>query len=116
MKAFKEPAKLADRVIAPGDGAAEPGVTTANLIEPAKLATDVGSGQCESHFDLARVDGCIFALAHFVGWAVVLMLLFPRLGRAIAWGYHSVRQLHKLVERLLWAAASSGHRECTENR
>ena len=67
MKAFKEPAKLADRVIAPGDGAAEPGVTTANLIEPAKLATDVGSGQCESHFDLARVDGCIFVSCPLCG-------------------------------------------------
>ncbi|MGH9872805.1 MAG: hypothetical protein ACRD9S_10095 [Pyrinomonadaceae bacterium] len=41
MKAFEEPGKLADRVIAPGDGAAEPGVKTANLTEPAKLATDV---------------------------------------------------------------------------
>ncbi|MGH9874719.1 MAG: hypothetical protein ACRD9S_19875 [Pyrinomonadaceae bacterium] len=49
MKAFKKPAKLAGRVIAPGDGTAEPGVTTANLTEPAELATDVLSGHVKVH-------------------------------------------------------------------
>ena len=40
MKAFNQPAKRADRVIAPGEGAAEPGVTKQDLTEPAKLAID----------------------------------------------------------------------------
>ena len=40
IRACTEPAKLADRVIAPGEGSAEPGVTIANPTEPAKLATD----------------------------------------------------------------------------
>ena len=62
MKAFKEPAKLADRVIASGDGVAEPGVTTATLTEPAKLATDVAKRPRELHFVLARVNACMFRL------------------------------------------------------
>jgi len=41
-KSFNEPAKLAGRVVAPGDGEAEPGVTAINFREPAKLATDAG--------------------------------------------------------------------------
>ncbi len=40
MKPSNQPAKLADRVIAPGDGEAEPGVSAKKLGEPAKLATD----------------------------------------------------------------------------
>ena len=41
-KSFTKPAKQAERVIAPGDGEAEPGVTAGNFKEPAKLATDGG--------------------------------------------------------------------------
>ena len=37
---FNEPAKQAERVLAPGEGEAEPGVRTTNFREPAKLATD----------------------------------------------------------------------------
>ena len=37
---FNEPAKRARRVIAPGDGKAEPGVMDINFREPAKRATD----------------------------------------------------------------------------
>jgi hypothetical protein len=36
-KSFNQPAKLAERVLAPGDGGAEPGVTATNFREPAKL-------------------------------------------------------------------------------
>jgi len=39
-KPLNQPAKQADRVLAPGDGEAEPGVTITNLMEPAKRATD----------------------------------------------------------------------------
>src|SRR4029450_11794572 len=60
-----EPAKLAERVLAPGDGEAEPGVTATNLREPAQLATDAVdarkplSPSCFSH---------VSSVAHFVGW------------------------------------------------
>ena len=43
-KSFNQPAKLAERVLAPGDGEAEPGVTAGNFKEPAKLATDGFAG------------------------------------------------------------------------
>ena len=39
-KTITEPAKLADRVIAPGEGSAEPGVNFSKSTKPAKLATD----------------------------------------------------------------------------
>ena len=44
-KASHEPAKLAERVIAPGE-AAEPRVTAKNGTEPAKWATDDESVRC----------------------------------------------------------------------
>ena len=37
------------------------------------------------------------SVAHFVA-GTRFRIVFPRLGRAIAWGYHSVRQLRRLVE------------------
>jgi hypothetical protein len=39
-KPLNQPAKLAERVVASGDGEAEPGVTATDFQEPAKLATD----------------------------------------------------------------------------
>ena len=39
-KSLNQPAKLAMRVLAPGDGEAEPGVTAADFRETAKLATE----------------------------------------------------------------------------
>ena len=39
-ESFNEPAKLAERVLAPGDGEAEPGVTDSHFREPAKPARD----------------------------------------------------------------------------
>ena len=39
-KPFDEPAKQAARMLAPGDGEAEPGVTGQRENEPAKLATE----------------------------------------------------------------------------
>ena len=42
-KSLNQPAKLAVRVLAPGDGEAESGVTAIDFREPAKLATE-GSG------------------------------------------------------------------------
>ena len=76
-KSFNQPAKLAERVLAPGDGEAEPGVIASNFREPAKLATDGsrGSSTCLQ----------VSSVAHFVGWDVCLVR-FSRLGFAIAWG------------------------------
>ena len=39
----------------------------------------------------------VSSVAHFVG-SDVSWVRFPRLGFAFAWGYHSVRQLRRLVE------------------
>jgi hypothetical protein len=81
---FIQPAKQAERVLAPGDGEAEPGVTATNFREPAKLATDGGwfffvMKTFESGFSL------VSSVAHFVGLDVG-WVRFPRLGFAIAWG------------------------------
>ncbi|HYU99431.1 MAG TPA: hypothetical protein VE977_11420 [Pyrinomonadaceae bacterium] len=81
-ESFNEPAKLAERVIAPGDGEAEPGVTASNFGEPAKLAKDGSRGierpSVQSFLHVASV-------AHFVG-SDAFWVRFPRLGFAIAWG------------------------------
>jgi len=73
-KPFNQPAQLAARVLAPGDGEAEPGVTATIVGEPAKLATDP-SRAIFARFICRplRGLGC-------VGFG------FPRLGFAIAWG------------------------------
>jgi hypothetical protein len=42
MKPSNEPAKLADRVIAPGDGPAEPGERNRKRVRATKCATDAG--------------------------------------------------------------------------
>ena len=93
---FKQPAKLADRVLAPGDGEAEPGVTATNFREPAKLATDSSRVLCSEQ---SRVQDVV---ARFICRPLrglgSLLGSFPRLGFAVAWGYHSVRQLRWLVE------------------
>ena len=70
-KSSNEPAKQAERVLAPGDGEAEPGVTAGNFKEPAKLATDGGR-----HILLNKnPESTIFlhhaSDAHFVGWVLV---------------------------------------------
>ena len=59
-ESFHEPAKRAERVLAPGDGDAEPGVTASNFREPAKLATDETRGSPNCFLYVSRV-------AHFVG-------------------------------------------------
>ena len=49
-KPFNQPAKRAERVLAPADGEAEPGVTATLFAEPAKLARRVlapGDGEAE---------------------------------------------------------------------
>ena len=67
-KSFNQPAKLAERVLAPGDGEAEPGVIASNFREPAKLATDAGRKSAieNSKFKLFFVQ--LSSVAHFVGW------------------------------------------------
>jgi hypothetical protein len=76
-KPLNQPAKLAERVLAPGDGEAEPGVTASNFREPAKRATDGSRGSPTCLHDSS--------VAPFVGWDVC-GVRFPRLGFAIAWG------------------------------
>ncbi|MGI9065878.1 MAG: hypothetical protein ACR2HX_05665 [Pyrinomonadaceae bacterium] len=68
MKASNQPAKLADRVIAPGDGAAEPGVSAKKLREPAKLATDGWSSGYVTIYMITRLNYLRgSSVAHFVG-------------------------------------------------
>ncbi|HYU99452.1 MAG TPA: hypothetical protein VE977_11525 [Pyrinomonadaceae bacterium] len=59
-----EPAEQAERVLAPGDGEAEPGVTATNFQEPAKLATDSSLGGPSAHFVGQEVSGAVSP-----GWA-----------------------------------------------
>jgi hypothetical protein len=66
MKAPNEPAKLAERAIAPGE-AAEPGVTVKNSIEPAKLATDLWSLRYVESAWSIRGYFEVSSVAHFVG-------------------------------------------------
>jgi len=40
MSDFNQPAKLAERMLAPGDGKAEPGVNCPHPSQPTKWATD----------------------------------------------------------------------------
>src|SRR6185369_10599752 len=55
---FNQPAKRAERVLAPGDGEAEPGVTATIFGEPAKLATDPGRAIfCTFHLSPASRAG-----------------------------------------------------------
>ena len=49
VESFSEPAKQAERVVAPGDGEAEPGVTSNTRSKPTKWATD-------ETFKVARTD------------------------------------------------------------
>src|SRR5258706_3294902 len=70
-KPVNQPAKLAERALAPGDGEAEPGVTATSSREPAKLATDGAGVLCSEQ---AKVQD-VFArssVAHFVGWDPLL--------------------------------------------
>jgi len=73
-KPFNQPAKLAAKVLAPGDGEAEPGVMATIFGEPAQPATDP-SRAIFARFICRplRGLGCVW-------------VLFPRLGFAIAWG------------------------------
>ncbi len=67
-KRFNQPAKQAVRVLAPGDGEAEPGVkATTNFKEPAKQAT-VGS---RSIFVMSPALLHVSSVAHFVGSEVL---------------------------------------------
>jgi hypothetical protein len=79
-KSLNQPAKLAERVLAPGDGEAEPGEPNQPKSQPTKWATDETrknqSGLKVFHYTLCRqlrrlseIGGC-----------------YPRLGFAIAWG------------------------------
>ena len=100
MRAFDEPAEQADRVIAPGE-AAEPGVT----IEKSNRACEAG--------DRLLVTGIgavmMFLAAHpsvAPSGLRVFCSPFPRLG-SLAWGYHSVRLLRRLVEQFFTATQGS---------
>lgn len=71
-KPFNQPAKRAARVLAPGDGEAEPGVTATIVGEPAELATDPGRAIFARFICRPlRGLGCVW-------------VQFPRLGFAIA--------------------------------
>ena len=73
-KPFNQPAKRAERVLAPGHGEAEPGVTVTIFPEPAKLATDPGRDIFARFICRPlRGLGCVWVQC-------------PRLGFAIAWG------------------------------
>jgi len=61
--------------------------------EPTKVG-DIGDG---GRFALAKLIFEESAIASFAG-SVVFSAGTPRLGFAIAWGYHSVRLLRRLVE------------------
>jgi hypothetical protein len=84
-RSFKQPAKLAERVLAPGDGEAEPGVTATNFREPAKLATDDSRGILL----IKNLDSKPF-FARFICRPLCGLgrvgVRFPRLGFAVAWG------------------------------
>jgi hypothetical protein len=73
---------------------AEPslGVTSTNFKEPAKLARDGIRGPLMKY--LAPELGFICRPS----WAEKCGVRVPRLGFAIAWGYHSLRQLRWLVD------------------
>jgi len=84
---FVEPAKRAERVLAPGEGEAEPGVDGRQFKEPAKLATD--SNRSVKRSWVRSVFFKILSIAHFVGSDPV-WLRFPearlrhRLGLALS--------------------------------
>ena len=97
-ESFNEPAKLAKRVIAPGDGEAEPGVTATNFQRACEAGADSSRGYCNEKIESRCLH--LSPVAHFMG-SDVNCIRFPRLGFAIAWGYHSLRQLRRLVECFL---------------
>jgi len=76
-KSLNQPAKLAVRVLAPGDGEAEPGETNQHTFQPTKWVTDetwktdwtTSATICRRLRRLSKIAGC-----------------YPRLGFAIAWG------------------------------
>ena len=83
MEAFNQPAKRADRVLAPGEVLRAWGHRTNHANEPAKLAIDRGAAN---------------AVASFAG-SVVLMRGFPRLAKPRP-GLTFFRLRCSLVERL----------------
>ncbi len=85
MEPSNQPAKLADRVLAPGDGFAEPGVLEMDSGEPAKLAIDGLVKRLPNHFDHSKLITTVHLPPHFVG-SDAFWFAFPGLGKAIARG------------------------------
>src|SRR6185436_2238309 len=89
-----EPAKLADRVIAPGEGSAEPGGTKSKMLLSHEVC-DRGWkmneqwGKSSQILVTNRLSPASQAQAGFT-------TVPPRLVKALARGYHSVRQLRRL--------------------
>jgi hypothetical protein len=81
-KSFDQPAKQADRVLAPGDGEAEPGEPTQSMSQPTKWATDeICQNDSSSSFQNTASNICrqLRRLSE-------IGVHHPRLGFAIAWG------------------------------
>ena len=99
MKPLNELAKLADRVIAPGEGSAEPGVKVAKIQQSLRSWRQVVSYEiCKVMLITRSLSGAIY-LSH-TSWLGRVSRRHPRLG-CLAWGYQSIRQLRRLVESFL---------------
>jgi len=76
---FNQPAKQAKRVLAPGDGEAEPGETEPNTSQPTKWATDETCKKVLHQKSPTNICRQLRRLWEIGG-------RYPRLGFAIAWG------------------------------